>query len=180
MKFLKRFYFITLVALCFGASLTPPTAFAGGNNHVVDTNDQHSCNLAGYNGGECTANCQHMARWWVSEPYITLWLEDEPIGYQPSRGSRMAFHLSFKQRDTRPETNLLFSFGKNWESSWLSRVSLTNLLTGQSGICPACYAIADYDATVYLPGGGASLFSGTNETGDVSAQTPKRINQTRF
>jgi hypothetical protein len=34
-----------------------------------------------------------LAKWWVSEPQTNLRFEDEPIGYQPSRGQRMSFHL---------------------------------------------------------------------------------------
>ncbi len=157
----------------------------GAPNLISDTNDQHSCNLPGYNGQECTANCQHTARWWVSEPYSTLWLEDEPLGYQPSRGARMAFHLSFKQRNSRPDsdsTTTFFNAGKLWEASWMSRISIANFQSGQNVIPPnPPTPWATYDpATVYLAGGGASFFSNTNFLGDPYAQEANKINQTRL
>jgi len=41
-----------------------------------------------------------MPVWWVSQPYISLWLKDEPLGYQPTIGQRISFYLAFKQRET--------------------------------------------------------------------------------
>src|SRR6266545_760407 len=41
-----------------------------------------------------------MPVWRVSEPFLNLWIDDEPLGYEPSRGSRVSFKLSYKQRET--------------------------------------------------------------------------------
>src|SRR5437773_1121566 len=49
-----------------------------GSQYIWDETDQHAPGLAGYNGRDCETNSVGMARWWVSEPYCTLWLEDEP------------------------------------------------------------------------------------------------------
>ena len=59
-----------------------------------------------------------MPVWWVSEPYINLRLEDEPLGYQPSRGARVAFHLSYQQRGALPYDPASFSVGPNWSCSF--------------------------------------------------------------
>src|SRR5712692_7075491 len=155
----------------------------GAPNLISDTNDQHSCNLPGYNGQECTANCQHTARWWVSEPYTTLWFEDEPLGYQPSRGPRMAFHVSFKQRNSRPDSDsatTFFNAGKLWEASWMSRISIANFSSGNT--FPGNLPFANYDpATVYLAGGGGSFFSNTNGGyWDPNSQEANKINQTKL
>jgi hypothetical protein len=40
-------------------------------------------------------SCSGMPVWWVSEPYTSLWLQDEPLGYQPTIGSRISFVLLF-------------------------------------------------------------------------------------
>ena len=42
-----------------------------------------------------------MPMWKVSEPYISLWLQDEPLGYQPAVGPRLSFLLSYKQREEK-------------------------------------------------------------------------------
>jgi hypothetical protein len=76
-----------------------------------------------------------MPVWKVSEPYINLWLNDEPFAYRPAIGPRIAFQLSFKQRDEDNDpSSLSSSVGSGWNCSWLSRVQITSLF-----------------ATVYLP-----------------------------
>jgi RHS repeat-associated protein len=63
-----------------------------------------------------------MPVWRVDEPYIILWLEDEPLGYQPVRGERVSLSLHYKQRDEELQdfaTNF-FSFGPMWNPTWRS------------------------------------------------------------
>ncbi len=71
-----------------------------------------------------------MPVWRVSEPYISLWLYDEPLGYQPSIGSRVALKLAYKQRETTAGMNSnIFSLGKKWNFfSWLSYVTSVEYL----------------------------------------------------
>jgi YD repeat-containing protein len=87
-----------------------------------------------------------MVRWTVTEPYISLWLHDEPLGYDPALGQRISFDLAFKQRESTagfdPE---VFSVGKKWTCSWLSYV------TQNQGT-----------NTVFLSGGGQLVFSSAN------------------
>src|SRR5208283_4118455 len=49
----------------------------------------------GHGGGGSCCGCP---TWTVSEPYINLRLDDEPLGYQPPIGPRVSFHLSYRQR----------------------------------------------------------------------------------
>ncbi len=52
----------------------------------------------------CT-NCetdQGMARWWVEEPYINLFVSDEPLSYFMTSGQRMSFRWNYKQRYQLP------------------------------------------------------------------------------
>jgi len=39
-----------------------------------------------------------MPAWWVTEPYVTLWLSDEPLSYYTSSGQRMSFRWTYQQR----------------------------------------------------------------------------------
>jgi RHS repeat-associated protein len=80
--------------------------------------------------------CPGMPTWSVSEPFISLWLHDEPLGYQPTIGARIAFELSFKQRESRAGLNpAIFSAGKKWNCSWLSYIDgATNLLFPGGGL----------------------------------------------
>jgi len=68
-----------------------------------------------------------MPVWWVSEPLLNLRIEDEPLGYQPSRGNRVAFRISYRQRGypsiastyaTTPLPPEIFGLGPNWSCSW--------------------------------------------------------------
>lgn len=76
---------------------------------------------SGCPGSECSP--VGMPAWWVSEPYLSLRVEDEPLGYQPALGPRMAFHVAYRQRGTVPEEAAVFSVGANWTCSlrsWLT------------------------------------------------------------
>ena len=63
-----------------------------------------------------------MPVWWVSEPLINLRLEDEPLGYQPARGPRIAFHLSYRQRGNVSEDPSVFGVGPHWTCSFRAYV----------------------------------------------------------
>ena len=89
-----------------------------------------------------------MPVWRVSEPYLSLWLQDEPLGYQPALGPRVAFQLAYKQREfiagVLPN---VFSVGKKWNCSWLAYVSQD----------------WNTNSVVHFPGGGQRTFVGTND-----------------
>ena len=59
-----------------------------------------------------------MPAWWVSEPNINLRLEDEPLGYQPALGPRVACRLSYRQRGVLPEDPAVFGVGPNWSCAF--------------------------------------------------------------
>jgi RHS repeat-associated protein len=89
-----------------------------------------------------------MPIWRVSEPNISLWLLDEPLGYQPCVGSRIALRLGYKQREsTAGMATNIFSLGQKWNFSWLSYVTLN--YNGSNVVC--------------FPGGGIRTFTGTND-----------------
>lgn len=64
-----------------------------------------------------------MPQWRISEPYINVWVEDEPLGYQPARGGRVSFKLAYKQRDQVVRDTNWFSLGVLWNCSWLSHAA---------------------------------------------------------
>jgi len=111
-----------------------------GGRGIYD-NKNHSPKLAA-NGSGCG-----MPVWHVSEPYESLWLIDEPLGYQPAIGPRLSFALAYNQRDTDSGVDRnIFSVGRKWAFSLLS------------------YVAKDVNANtvVYLPEGGSITF--TNST----------------
>ena len=91
-----------------------------------------------------------MPAWWVSEPYINVWLADEPVSYTTSRGEDFPFRVTVKQRDslgtvfTYPRPGLLHN--------WYSRIYIQGM--------PLTY-------TQYV-----TNYSGTNITGIVTNHPP--------
>lgn len=52
----------------------------------------------GGNQAHCLHCVQGMPSWWVDEPYINLWVADEPLSYTTSSGQEMTFRWTYKQR----------------------------------------------------------------------------------
>jgi RHS repeat-associated protein len=103
------------------------TIYPGGTNSG-DGDDGSRCKK----GSSSCSTCQAppgMPVWQVSEPYISLWLRDEPLGYQPAIGPRISFNLSYKQREASAGLNRnIFSIGKKWNCSWLSYITVDQYL----------------------------------------------------
>lgn len=93
---------------------------------------------------ECPEDsCTGMARWRISEPYLNLWIGDEPLGYNPSTGPRVSFLLSYQQRGTEDHP-AIFNPGVFWNCSWRSYVTVTN---------------GDTTVRVRFPSGGSSVLN---------------------
>jgi RHS repeat-associated protein len=124
-----------------------------------DTNDfPNSCGGGGGGGGgggcsSCIAPAG-MAIWRVSEPYINLWLMDEPLGYNPGLGNRISFQLNYKQRETLAGTNsAVFSCGPKWNCSWIGYV-----------IAPSTNSTPGTTMTMVVAGGGERAYTADGAT----------------
>ena len=122
-------------------------------NNINDANDKGN----GLSKPPCG-----MPVWWVSDPYINLWMADEPISYLTSRGEPITLRLSYKQRKQWDSTS--FNFGTvglpGWNNSWFSYVAIstpTSLQNVSSGM-PKTLGVCS-SATVYLPDGGEVNFT---------------------
>lgn len=84
------------------------------------------CNLVPPDDGPappCDVKCCGMPVWTVSDPDISLLVNDEPLGYQPAHGPRVSFHMMYYQRE--PDAGLItnsFSIGRRWTFSWYGKV----------------------------------------------------------
>jgi RHS repeat-associated protein len=63
-----------------------------------------------------------MPVWSVSEPFISLWVHDNPLGYRPAIGRPISFHLSYNQRPTWSPPAGVFSVGPMWTTYWLNYI----------------------------------------------------------
>ena len=109
--------------------------FWPGGKGIVDDNDRPpECE-----GSDCNT-CGGMPVWRVSQPYINLWVQDEPLGYQPATGPRISFTLNYNQRELSSGVDPnIFGVGRKWTFPWLSYVAKD----------------AHANNVVYLPGGGS-------------------------
>jgi YD repeat-containing protein len=114
-----------------------PYCFAGnGGNPGVpgqdgpEGQDGSLTSAGGYSCGSCGSGSPAfgMPRWRVSEPYINLWLEDEPLGYQPALGPRVSFQVRYKQRAENVITDIV-GLGPNCACSWLSAINVEAYFT---------------------------------------------------
>jgi RHS repeat-associated protein len=148
-------------------------------NATIGPMDASSCNNdvdPGQDDPDSTPSdplCKGMPTWSVSEPNIGLWITDEPMGYQPAVGPRIALDLAFKQRGVAEGTNPnIFSFGKKWNSSWLSY--LVNLGPGESTTNYALRGagfIGVEAARVGGPSGGGTSSGGARSSGGGGRRT---------
>lgn len=127
-------------------------------NDIKDGKDQ-GCKP----GGPCPPCENGMPVWWVSEPYINLWMADEPLSYLTSRGDPVTLRLSYKQRDSRPAGADERVSTAGWNNSWSSYIHLVSEFPCGQTECPPSFA--DCEATVYLPNGGEIDF-GPGQTYD--------------
>lgn len=88
-----------------------------------------------------------LAIWRVSEPHISLWILDTPLYYTTSRGKRVPFTLSYKQRNTRPLDGT-WGLGARWEASRLAYVRVNSGIPNEA----ALYA-SQGGRRVYVPDG---------------------------
>lgn len=116
-----------------------------------------------------------MPAWWVSEPYINVWLADEPADYTTSQGEDFGFRVTVKQRDslgtvfTYPRPGLLHN--------WYSRVfiqgmpltvpqyttnGITHQITTNYVSVPETNGFASWTATVDLPTGGQVTYNSSS------------------
>jgi RHS repeat-associated protein len=102
-----------------------------------------------------------MPHWWVSEPYINLWVQDTPVGYTTSLGENVNFTMTYKQHDTRPgliHGQPPFVPVTGWEHNWFSYAHFNGDNLYDSNGIVTNITFTNWTATVYQPGGGEGYF----------------------
>jgi RHS repeat-associated protein len=99
-----------------------------------------------------------MSGWSVSEPEISLWLQDTPMTYKTSTGKEFPLKFYYYQRETRPIGTNIFNFGPNWNCNWLSYLDVgSDAYYNYTGY-PDTNFIA-FGAILYGSGGGQLSFA---------------------
>jgi YD repeat-containing protein len=130
-----------MLPICCGTPSVSGTLYFCGTEMDIDDLSDGALNT------NTTPDCG-MPVWHVSDPYISLWLKDEPLGYQPARGPRISCELAFKQREFLAGWNPnIFGVGVGWNFSWLSYVTWD----------------INSNNVVHFPGGGQRTYFTTND-----------------
>ena len=125
--------------------------------------------------------CQGMATWWVSEPYINLWVADEPLSYTMGSGETMSFRWTYKQRFYKPtpipstitplKGQVLGLTNASWTHSWYSYIYFWDA-DWEDGH-PFGQSRPDYvswQAALFTPEGGVRVYSHGDENESRSRQ----------
>lgn len=86
---------------------------------------------------DCSKGSRGMPVWFVTEPYINLWIKDTPVFYRTSLGEELGFELMYKQRDTRPSDPTVTAVpNTGWHHNWFSYLSfqIPKVLTGTNSL----------------------------------------------
>src|SRR6478736_13009 len=137
---------------------------AGGGGGSLAGGGCRPCGGGGVGGGGSTGgsgqSCESceggMPTWEVSEPYINLWIYDEPLGYQPGLGGKISFKLSYKQREARflydGVSGNYTGVGPAWNCSWVSYLYRNYVITSNivDYVCDPpdytnCYNVYSYE-----------------------------------
>ena len=132
-----------------------PVHGMGLKNSIPDGPDIHCFRL--FSGKTLCYKCTGMPVWWVSEPYINLWISDQPLSYLTSCGEPFTFQISYKQRDTRPNPVDAEIANTGWNNSWFSYIHLEAVMPCSPLGCDA--TLANSTASVFLADGGEVDFA---------------------
>ncbi|MGH7953402.1 MAG: cysteine peptidase family C39 domain-containing protein, partial [Limisphaerales bacterium] len=113
-----------------------------------------------------------MPAWWVTEPYINVWLADEPVSYTTSRGEGFPFRITIKQRDS---LGTIFAYPRpGLLHNWYSRIYLqilpdnfipqTSIVGGHT--VTNTYEYNNWTATLDLGTGGQVTYNPNFPTND--------------
>src|SRR5512132_1784957 len=100
----------------------------------IDDAKDHGCEQTPQTVGKpcdpCKKRGKGMAYYWVSDPYLNLWLADEPVSYATSLGENIGFRLTYKQRDLKQEqqnptnhvwdTRVPCTVSPGWNHNWFT------------------------------------------------------------
>jgi RHS repeat-associated protein len=156
-------------------------------------------NNAGGNQSSCNGDCG-MPRWWVSEPYINLFMSDTPLSYKTSSGQEMDFTMYYKQGYKLPDpdevpnfyvagSNLsgihsqgdyyfqyARTFGMNnaaWANNWMKDIVFWDAQWEDSTYTQTLPPFTkNYEALVFNPQGNIDYFYSTNNNSQVSLKNP--------
>jgi len=160
--------------------ICPPGTVPDGDG--VDEGPLSSADLVDNDSGQDDTTVG-MPEWYISEPYINLWVKDIPVFYTTSLGKNISFRIAYKQRDTRPADASTTVPPTGWSHNWFSYIhflvplylastdgSEGTPLVGSTGpvTVPSSWGYttdwSQWDSVVYETDDGQDSFSYKNQT----------------
>jgi RHS repeat-associated protein len=137
---------------------------------IMDDAKDHGCIKTAANlsqeCGDCPKQSRGMPSWWVSEPFINLWVADEPVAYTTSLGEEMVLRMSYKQRNRRTFISPYIATN-SWTHNWNSCVHVRSTTEG-----PNQPYFAAWEAILMAGDGGEYYFS---DGSDVEPSTGMKL-----
>ena len=122
---------------------------------IPDSKDK-GCKVNPTNPKQKCPPCSGMPIWWVTEPYINVFLADEPVSYTTSRGEDFSFRITVKQRDS---VGTIYKYPRpGFLHNWYSRI----YIQGMAASVPETNSFTSWTATVDLPTGGQVTYSSSS------------------
>jgi RHS repeat-associated protein len=109
-----------------------------------------------------------MPGWWISEPFLSLWLSDVPLFYSSSVGPvglRLNYNSQGRSRANGYKDNRFSGFGDFWECEWLEMVRVQS--DGAGGVTVKRYR-GDGGIQNYSANGAAQFNSGGSYNGSTA------------
>jgi len=166
-----------------------------GRSYIYTINDSKDkgCKVNPTSPNAKCPTCKGMPTWWVTEPYINVFLADEPVSYTTSRGEDMAFRVTIKQRDS---TGTLFAYPRpGLLHNWYSRIyiqgmpltltqyitnSITHVVTTTNVPVAETNSFATWTATVDLPTGGQVTYNSSSNSSSAYDEETKTTLQPAY
>jgi len=155
-----------------------------GTNSVFYVNDalDRGCKHQAANAkSPCpTCNTKGVPDWWVSDPWINLWVSDKPAAYTTSLGQEMSFQITYNQRDSRlTNANSRLAGGvehyptTGWNHNWWSYIRVIGNYDVPNQ--PLVLDFTHWNAIVYTPGGGETYYAYNQKShpGDATQLLPQ-------
>jgi RHS repeat-associated protein len=165
-----------------GCHMSPGAAGAPASGAANAGNNQAVC--------EICKKAHGMSEWWVNEPWVNLWITDEPLSYFTSSGDEMVFRFTYKQRYKAPgvdEVPNLYSSPQNrrqptknpyfaymrtygmtnasWSHNWMMNILFWDrsweLITPQQKQWSTTIFSNSFEALVFRPEGSILYFNNT-------------------
>lgn len=127
----------------------------GGDNIVAGDSPGSDPSGPGAPCGSCSGNViVGMANWFVSEPFLNLWVQDTPLHYRPAFGPEVSLRLAYTDRRQPSVVS-----GQEWHGTLIGAMRYYPAYWSCSWFSFAELSADEYKVDLMLPAGGWATFN---------------------